>query len=243
MLEIKNINVHFGMIHALKDVSLTVNDGEIVTLIGANGAGKTTTLWTASGLKKPTSGSILLDGKDITAATPQDRVKMGISQVPEGRRVFSTMTVLENYLETFPGAIIAVSHDRYFLDRICNRIFTVEPGGEVREYVGGYSDYLESAGAKKAKQEKKAPKETEKPKNKKLKFSFKEQREYDTIEQDIAALEAKIQENQRAQMENGSDFSKLQTLMEEQKALEAQLEEKTQRWMYLEELAEKIANQ
>ena len=154
-----------------------------------------------------------------------------------------TMTVLENYLETFPGAIIAVSHDRYFLDRICNRIFAVEPGGEVREYVGGYSDYLESAGAKKAKQEKKAPKETEKPKTKKLKFSFKEQREYDTIEQDIAALEAKIQENQRAQMENGSDFSKLQTLMEEQKALEAQLEEKTQRWMYLEELAEKIANQ
>ena len=113
----------------------------------------------------------------------------------------------------------------------------------MREYVGGYSDYLESAGAKKAKQEKKAPKETEKPKTKKLKFSFKEQREYDTIEQDIAALEAKIQENQRAQMENGSDFSKLQTLMEEQKALEAQLEEKTQRWMYLEELAEKIANQ
>lgn len=154
-----------------------------------------------------------------------------------------TMTVLENYLETFPGAIIAVSHDRYFLDRICNRIFAVEPGGEVREYVGGYSDYLESAGAKKAKQEKKVPKETEKPKNKKLKFSFKEQREYDTIEQDIAALEAKIQENQRSQMENGSDFSKLQTLMEEQKALEAQLEEKTQRWMYLEELAEKIANQ
>ena len=96
MLEIKNIDVHFGVIHALKDVSLTVNDGEIVTLIGANGAGKTTTLRTASGLKKPTGGSILLDGKDITASTPQDRVKMGISQVPEGRRVFSTMTVLEN---------------------------------------------------------------------------------------------------------------------------------------------------
>ncbi|MDD2955448.1 MAG: ABC transporter ATP-binding protein [Oscillospiraceae bacterium] len=96
MLEIKNINVHFGVIHALKDVSLTVEDGKIVTLIGANGAGKTTTLRTASGLKKPTSGSILLDGKDITATTPQARVKMGISQVPEGRRVFSTMTVLEN---------------------------------------------------------------------------------------------------------------------------------------------------
>ena len=96
MLEIKDLNVHFGVIHALKGISLTVNDGEIVTLIGANGAGKTTTLRTVSGLKKPTSGSILLDGKDITHTSPRDRVKMGMSQVPEGRRVFPDMTVLEN---------------------------------------------------------------------------------------------------------------------------------------------------
>ena len=95
MLEIKDLNVHFGVIHALKGISLTVNDGEIVTLIGANGAGKTTTLRTISGLKKPT-GSILLDGKDITHTSPRDRVKMGMSQVPEGRRVFPDMTVLEN---------------------------------------------------------------------------------------------------------------------------------------------------
>ena len=96
MLEIKDLNVHFGVIHALKGISLTVNDGEIVTLIGANGVGKTTTLRTISGLKKPTSGSILLDGKDITHTSPRDRVKMGMSQVPEGRRVFPDMTVLEN---------------------------------------------------------------------------------------------------------------------------------------------------
>lgn len=96
MLEVKNIDVHFGVIHALKDVSLTVNEGEIVTLIGANGAGKTTTLRTISGLKKPTNGAILHNGKDITNTFPQDRVKLGISHVPEGRRVFSTMTVLEN---------------------------------------------------------------------------------------------------------------------------------------------------
>jgi branched-chain amino acid transport system ATP-binding protein len=96
MLEIKNINVHFGVIHALKDVSLTVNDGEIVTLLGANGAGKTTTLRTISGLKKPTSGEILLNGVNITEISAQERVKMGISHVPEGRRVFPTMTVLEN---------------------------------------------------------------------------------------------------------------------------------------------------
>ena len=96
MLEIKDLNVHFGVIHALKGISLTVNNGEIVTLIGANGAGKTTTLRTISGLKKPTSGQILLDGSDITALSAQDRVKMGMSQVPEGRRVFTDMTVLEN---------------------------------------------------------------------------------------------------------------------------------------------------
>ncbi len=96
MLEIKDLYVHFGVINAIKGISLTVNDGDIVTLIGANGAGKTTTLRTASGLKKPTSGQILLDGEDITNTTAQFRVQKGISHAPEGRHVFSTMTVLEN---------------------------------------------------------------------------------------------------------------------------------------------------
>lgn len=96
MIEINNIEVHFGVIRALKGISLKVDDGEIVTLIGANGAGKTTTLRTISGLKKPTSGTITLDGNDITSTTAQQRVQMGISHVPEGRRVFSAMTVLEN---------------------------------------------------------------------------------------------------------------------------------------------------
>ncbi len=96
MFEIKDLNVHFGGIHALKGVSLHVEAGEIVTLIGANGAGKSTTLRTASGLKKPTSGQVLVEGQDITAASAQERVKLGLSQVPEGRRVFADMTVLEN---------------------------------------------------------------------------------------------------------------------------------------------------
>ena len=96
MLEITNLNVHFGVIHAIKGISLTVNEGEIVTLIGANGAGKTTTLRTISGLKKPTSGTITFEGNDITNLDARQRVKICISQVPEGRRVFSTMTVLEN---------------------------------------------------------------------------------------------------------------------------------------------------
>jgi len=96
MFEIRDLNVHYGGIHALKGVSLEVKDGEIVTLIGANGAGKSTTLRTVSGLVKPTSGHVIVDGQDITRATPQARVKLGISQVPEGRRVFPSMSVTEN---------------------------------------------------------------------------------------------------------------------------------------------------
>ena len=96
MLEIKNMNVHYGVIHALKGISLNVNSGEIVTLIGSNGAGKTTTLRTISGLKSVSDGEIILGENDITQTSAQDRVKLGISHVPEGRHVFSTMSVLEN---------------------------------------------------------------------------------------------------------------------------------------------------
>ncbi|MBO5666668.1 MAG: ABC transporter ATP-binding protein [Firmicutes bacterium] len=96
MLEIKNLNLHYGVIHALKDISLTVNDGEIVTLIGANGAGKTSTLRAISGLEKITDGDILLDGESLLHAPAPKRVSMGISQVPEGRRIFPDMSVLEN---------------------------------------------------------------------------------------------------------------------------------------------------
>ena len=96
MLEVSGLNVYYDNIRALKDVSFSVEEGEIMTLIGANGAGKTTTLLTLSGLKKAQSGSIRFLGKDITKTTPQSRVAMGISQSPEGRRVFAGLTVLEN---------------------------------------------------------------------------------------------------------------------------------------------------
>ncbi len=96
MLEVTGLNVYYGNIRALKDVSFSVEEGEIMTLIGANGAGKSTTLLTLSGLKKAQSGAIQFQGKDITKTTPQSRVAMGISQSPEGRRVFSGLTVLEN---------------------------------------------------------------------------------------------------------------------------------------------------
>lgn len=150
-----------------------------------------------------------------------------------------TMTVLENYLETFPGAIIAVSHDRYFLDRLCHRIFAVEPGGEVKQYPGGYTDYLQSLDTPREKKPKAAP-EPPRPRQRKLKFSFREQREFETIDDEIAALEGQLAENQRCQERDGADYEKLQALMQEQKELEAALEEKTERWLYLTDLAERI---
>ena len=96
MLKVENLVVRYGMIEAIKNISFEVPDGKIVTLIGANGAGKTTTLQTVSGLLKPASGSVWLDGTDITKIPPHKIVTMGLAQVPEGRRVFSQMTVLEN---------------------------------------------------------------------------------------------------------------------------------------------------
>lgn len=96
MLELKNLNVYYGAIHALKSLNVKINEGEIVTLIGANGAGKSTTLKAVSGLIKPRSGEIIFDGKNINALSAPDIVKLGMVHVPEGRRIFSTMSVLEN---------------------------------------------------------------------------------------------------------------------------------------------------
>lgn len=96
MLEVNNIDVYYGVIHALKNVSLKVQEGEIVTLIGANGAGKTTTLRTISGLIKPTKGSIYFRGEKINSTNPQEIVAKGISHVPEGRHIFQDMSVSEN---------------------------------------------------------------------------------------------------------------------------------------------------
>ena len=96
LLEVKNLEVHYGVIKALKNVSFEVNEGEIIALIGANGAGKTTTLQTISGILPVTSGNIILNGQDITKVPAHKIVRLGISQVPEGRRVFSQLSVLDN---------------------------------------------------------------------------------------------------------------------------------------------------
>jgi branched-chain amino acid transport system ATP-binding protein len=96
LLKVENIHTYYGSIHALKGISIEVNDGEIVTLIGANGAGKSTTLRSINGLNRPRNGKIFFDGRDITSATPHEIVSMGIAQSPEGRRLFPRMTVVEN---------------------------------------------------------------------------------------------------------------------------------------------------
>ncbi|MFL0267048.1 ABC transporter ATP-binding protein [Candidatus Clostridium radicumherbarum] len=96
MLEITNVNVFYGAIHALKNISLNIKEGEVVTLIGANGAGKSTTLKAISGIEKPKTGKITFNGKEINNMQAADIVKLGISHVPEGRRIFSSMSVMEN---------------------------------------------------------------------------------------------------------------------------------------------------
>lgn len=98
MLEVKNLNVYYGLIHALKDVSFEVNEGEVIALIGANGAGKTTILHTITGLLQAKSGTILFEGKDITKTPGYKIVSLGMAHVPEGRRVFAELTVYENLM-------------------------------------------------------------------------------------------------------------------------------------------------
>ena len=153
-----------------------------------------------------------------------------------------TLSILEDYLEDFPGAVIAVSHDRYFLDRIASSIFEVRQDGEIRRYTGNYSDYLDArpAEAPVPLKEKEKPCREQGTETKTLKFSFKEQREFETIDDDIAKLEARLREISRQEQEFSSDYVRLQELMSEHKKLDSELEEKTERWVYLNELAEKI---
>ena len=152
-----------------------------------------------------------------------------------------TLSILEDYLQSFSGPILTVSHDRFFLDKLADTIFEVKGDGQVEQFTGNWTDWskkrkLEDAPAKAEK-----PKAVqERPKEKKLKFSYKEEREFATIEDDIAALEARIKENQNLQAEAGSDYVKLQELQDQQADLEAQLSYREERWMYLTELKEKI---
>lgn len=172
-----------------------------------------------------------------------------------------TLAILEDYLDSYEGIVIVVSHDRYFLDRVTRRIFAFEENGEIRQYEGGYTDYVnrlaeegrtpvgsfgeQGSGASGA--ETKAPvkdsRATWKTGEKKLKFSYNEQREYDTIEDDIAALEEKIEQLDADMLANATNSVKLGELLKEKEAAESALETKMERWEYLEDLAARIAEQ
>ena len=156
-----------------------------------------------------------------------------------------TLTILEDYLDAFPGPLLAVSHDRYFLDRVAADIFEINGDGDILRYSGNYTDYYEKRrAAQPSAAKKEAPPQREAPKKpQKLKFSFKEQREYETIEDDITALEKKIAACEADILKAASDYVRLQTLMSEKAAMESELELKTERWLYLNELADKIASQ
>ena len=154
-----------------------------------------------------------------------------------------TLTVLEDYLESFPGAVVAVSHDRYFLDKMSRRIFLVDGTGTVTETPGGYSDWLESR-KEQARAEKAPAERKEKPRGaQRLKFSYKEQREFETIEGEIAALEAALADLQAQQEAQGSDYVALERLQAEQALRESELEEKMERWMYLTDLNDRMEAQ
>ncbi|OLN26763.1 ABC-F family ATP-binding cassette domain-containing protein [Desulfosporosinus metallidurans] len=172
-----------------------------------------------------------------------------------------TLTILEGYLDEFPGAVIAVSHDRYFLDRVTDKIFSFEGEGVIRSYVGNYSDYREQVYA--AEQEvvqaaqqaallatlTKAKRcdvqsekvESERKKERPLKMTFKEQQDFAQIDAQIAQVEEELQKNNQHMNDVGSDFGKLTELVALQQTLERKLDDMLERWTYLNELAEKIA--
>ena len=166
-----------------------------------------------------------------------------------------TLTILEDYLNAFSGIVIAVSHDRYFLDNMADRIFELDGMGHAVQYEGGYTDYLEakkrrggedagvSGSGSGREKEAGSTKDWKKNRPQKLKFSYKEQREYETIDTDIAALEEKLESIERQIEANATNSVKLKELMEEQERANALLEEKMERWVYLNDLAEKIAEQ
>ena len=162
-----------------------------------------------------------------------------------------TLTILEDYLDRFDGIIIIVSHDRYFLDRTVNRIFSFEGEGEIRQFEGGYSDYLirkeleavpeEKVSAGKAeKADKDANKDAWKQHEKKIRFTYKEQKEFESIDDDIAELEGKIEKLDQEIAQNVTNSARLNELLKEKEQIEQALDEKMDRWVYLNDLNEQI---
>ena len=167
-----------------------------------------------------------------------------------------TLTILEDYLNAFSGIVITVSHDRYFLDNVVDRIFEFDGNGHLQQYEGGYTDYLEAKQRRQTelsekrptsgdgeKEKKTASKEWKQNRPVKLKFTFKEQKEFETIDEDIAALEVKLEKLDHEMMANATNSMKLSELTLEKEKTESELEEKMDRWVYLNDLAERIEAQ
>ena len=160
-----------------------------------------------------------------------------------------TMTILEDYLNSFQGIVITVSHDRYFLDNVVDRIFEFDGNGHLQQYEGGYTDYVEAKKKRETAEtedkEKKVSVKNDWKQNreKKLKFSYKEQKEYETIDDDIAKLEEELENIDDEMMKNATNSAKLSELTKQKEEKEMLLEEKMERWVYLNDLAEKIKEQ
>ena len=175
---------------------------------------------------------------------------------PTNNLDIATLTILEDYLDRYEGIVVTVSHDRYFLDRTMRRIFAFEEGGKLKQYEGGYTDYSIRKAEEEAeknelqqakngvKAEKNSSEKKQRPKGpQKLKFTYMEQKEYNTIENDIAALEEELENLDDEIMKNATNSFKLSELTAKQEEVQKALEEKMERWMYLEDLAAKIAAQ
>lgn len=187
------------------------------------------------------------------------KVLMGAPNVlildePTNNLDIATLTILEDYLDRYEGIVVTVSHDRYFLDRTMRRIFAFEGDGKIRQYEGGYTDYALKKQAEREAEETETSKKVEMATGatkkgqrtrgpQKLKFTYQEQKDYETIEADIAALEEKIENLDKEMQTASTDFVKLNQLVTEKEATEKLLEEKMDRWMYLEDLAARIAEQ
>lgn len=154
-----------------------------------------------------------------------------------------TLTILEEYIEDFPGAVIIVSHDRYLLDKLVEKVFVFEGDGKIAGYTGNYSYFKEIVKEAEEPKEQAPKKERIKEPSKVLKFSYKEQREWDTIDEDIATLEESISNIDKEMEKVASQYTKLEELIKQKQELEQKLEEKMERWMYLSELDEKIKGQ
>ena len=161
----------------------------------------------------------------------------------------ATVTILEDYLNSFEGIVVAVSHDRYFLDNVVDRIFELDGNGDVTQYEGGYTDYLNARGEQRKETEeaeksrKNEAGDWKKPRQAKLKFTYKEQKEYEGIDDEISSLEAKLEKLDQDMMANATNSMKLTELTREKDKTEKELEEKMERWVYLNDLAERIAEQ